>query len=59
MSKYRVAVKEISYGFVIVDAEDEDEAREKAEEAYHNGECDWPSMEMDLGDITKEEEEQQ
>lgn len=56
MSKYRVAVKEISYGFVIVDAEDEDEAREKAEEAYHNGECDWPSMEMDLGAATKEEE---
>lgn len=58
MSKYRVAVKETSYSFVVVDAENEHEAKEKADDAYHNGECDWPSMEVEIGDITKEEEEQ-
>ena len=58
MSKYRVAVKETSYGFVVVDAENEHEAKEKADDAYHNGECDWPSMKVEIGDITKEEEEQ-
>lgn len=37
--KYRVDLKEVDYGFIEVEAEDEQEARDKAEEGWHAGEA--------------------
>ena len=44
--KYRVSVMETSYGAVDVEADSPEEARERAEEAYHQGDVHWTSSEF-------------
>lgn len=39
--KYSVRVEETSYGFVTVEADSIDEAHEKAEQAYNDGNVFW------------------
>ena len=51
--KYRVDVKEISYGTIIVDAVSEEEAYEKAETAYTMGNTIWNSGEYEITDAKK------
>lgn len=41
--KYTVKVKEISYGYVEVEADSDEEAEEKAEEVYFEGNVVWKS----------------
>ena len=41
MKKYEVYVEETSYGFVTVEAESEEEAYEKAEDMYFEGQVNW------------------
>ena len=51
--KYRVDVKEISYGTIIVDAVSEEEAYEKAETAYTMGNTIWNSGEYEITDAKR------
>ena len=53
--KYRVSVKETSYGSVVVEADSEDEAHEKAYEEYCNGNVHCNKSDVEIGDITNEE----
>lgn len=46
--KYYVNVKEISYGVIEVEADNEDKAKEIAEEKYHMGDTVWKSGEHEL-----------
>ena len=54
MAKFRVSVTETSYGSVEVTAACGDEAREKADQEYCNGNVCWTSGSHDLHDIVKE-----
>ena len=55
MAKYLVNVKEISYGFVEVEADSMEDAPEKATEAFHNGNVIWPSCEFTTLDVIKQD----
>lgn len=48
MKKYRVRVIETSLGDIYVEANNEDEAMELAEEMYANGKVDWDDTVADL-----------
>jgi hypothetical protein len=48
MKKYRVRVIETSLGDIYVEANNEDEAMELAEEMYANGNVDWDDTVADL-----------
>ena len=50
--KYKVYVEEISYGFVSVEAENPEEASEKAEEKYFEGLVDWNGGDWRIRDCT-------
>jgi hypothetical protein len=54
MAKYIVSVMETSYGAVEIEADSPEEAREKAEEAYHQGNVHWTSNEFTAQEITEE-----
>lgn len=45
---YVFGVKEISYGSVSVEAENEEEAKEKAWDEYHNGNTYWGDSDVDI-----------
>ena len=45
--KYSVKVKEISYGVVEVEAASAEEAEEKAESVYYDGNVMWDNSEVD------------
>lgn len=45
---YVFSVKETSYGSVSVEADSEEEAREKAWDEYHNGNTYWGDTDIDL-----------
>ena len=45
--KYSVKVKEVSYGFVEVEAASAEEAEEKAESDYCDGNVMWDNSEVD------------
>ena len=45
---YTFAVKEISYGGISVEADSEEEAREKAWDEYHAGNTFWGDADVDL-----------
>ena len=53
MAIYNVNVKEISYGFVDVEADSVDDARTKVTDIYHNGNVAWASNDFEMLDITK------
>ena len=53
MAKFEVSVEEISYGFVTVEAETEEEAYEKAEEMYFEGMVNWTSGDFSYKSCTK------
>ena len=52
--KYRVNVKEISYGSVVVEADNEDEAYDKAYDAYGEGRVWWGDSDFQIMDVEKE-----
>lgn len=54
MKKYFVYLTRLEYGSVEVEAENDEEAKIKAREAYEKGEASWHDEE--LTDITPEEE---
>ena len=41
MNKYEVSIKRTEYGFVVVEALNEDDARAKAHYAYCDGKVNW------------------
>lgn len=51
--KYEITVKEVSYGIVTVEADNEEQAYEKANEAYGNGQINWTGGSFDVKSITK------
>lgn len=53
MEKYGVNVKETSYGFIEIEADSPEEAREKAEEEYHKGNVHWSSSEFIAKEVTE------
>lgn len=48
--KYEVNVKEISYGYITVEAVSKEEADRLAEKAYFDGKTDWASGEYELSE---------
>ena len=54
--KYTVYVKEVSTGRVSVNAQSSEEAREKAEEKFYNGEVYWKDTDFEVV-LAKEERE--
>ena len=50
--KYTVQIKEISYGSVTVEASNQQEAEEKAEQAYYDGNAYWKNSEMEITQTT-------
>lgn len=52
--KVRVAVKEVSYGSVVVEVDKMEDAYDAAYDAYENGEVFWNKSDFDI--ITTEEE---
>ena len=54
--KYEVYVKEVSYGTIVVEAENEDQAWDKATEAYGEGKTSWGKLDFDIKDIHQVEE---
>lgn len=53
MPKYEVNIKETNYGFVTVEAKNEDEAVDKAHEAWSNGSANYGKSELNCTEITK------
>lgn len=56
MKTYRVTVREINYGTIVVQAENEDEAYEKAWDELMEGEVEWGKVHSDIEYISEEEE---
>lgn len=52
--KYNVAVKEISYGSVTVEARNPKDAMEKAEQAYYSGDVYWDSSDFEATSVQRE-----
>lgn len=53
MAKYEVYVEEMSYGFVTIEAENEDEAYEKAQDAYFDGQVNWTGGDFNTKNVKK------
>ena len=51
--KYRVKVKEISYGYITVEARNKEEAEKLADKAYFDGNTEWASGDYEISE-TKE-----
>ena len=54
--KYVVSVKEISYGSVVVEAKNPQEAKTAAEEQYHKGNVFWNDSEFDVSSVKREQD---
>ena len=52
--KYLVKVKEVSFGSIAVEAESLDEVKEKAEQAYLEGNTFWKESDMEIVHIQQE-----
>jgi hypothetical protein len=57
MAMFTVEVSETSYGFVELEASSEDEAREKADDAFHQGNVTWSSSEFSVSEVTRRKTE--
>lgn len=51
--KVEVYVKEVSYGFVTIEVENEDEIYEKAQDVYFDGNVNWTGGDFDIKDWQK------
>lgn len=49
--KYEANVKEISYGYITVEANSKEEADRLAEKAYFNGNTYWTSGEYEIAEV--------
>jgi len=56
MAKYRVYIKEASYGYVTIEADNEDGIYEKAQHEYFSGNVDWAGGDFDIKDYQKVED---
>ncbi len=54
--KFRVSVREINFGSVVVDAKNKEEAITKAEEVYNEGNIHWIDSSLESAGVTKEQE---
>lgn len=52
--KYRVSLKEISYGSVVVEAKSKEEAVQKAEQAYYEGSVAWKDSSIETEAVRRE-----
>ena len=50
--KYTIQIKEINYGTVIVEASSPQEAEDKAEQAYYDGNTYWKNSDMEITQTT-------
>ena len=48
--KVQVQIKEVNYGFVTIEVEDESEIYDKAQDAYFAGEVYWGNCDWDVKD---------
>ena len=48
--KVEVYVKEVSYGFVTIEVDNEDEIYEKAQDEYFSGNVNWTGGDFDIKD---------
>ena len=53
--KYRVNVNETSYGSIVVDADSEDDARDKAYDEYYKGNVRWNKSDAEIFGIANDE----
>ena len=51
MNKYCVNVQEISHGFVEVEANSEEEAKNKATDMFHSGNVNWGDMDFEITSV--------
>lgn len=56
MKTYRVTVREINYGTIVVQAENDEEAYEKAWDELMEGEVEWGKIHSDIEYISEVEE---
>lgn len=56
MKTYRVTVREINYGTIVVQAENDEEAYEKAWDELMEGEVEWGKVHSDIEYISEVEE---
>lgn len=54
--KYEVCVKDISTGYVTVEADSVEDAKEKAETEYENGNVYWRNSDFDIVSVRAEQE---
>ncbi len=52
--KYRVTLKEINFGGVTVEARSPEEAAEKAEAEYYNGNVFWKDTDVQMTSVQRE-----
>jgi len=53
MAKFEVTVEEISYGFVTIEAETEEQAYEMAEDMYFEGMVNWTGGDFSIKNCNK------
>lgn len=54
--KYMVSIKEINYGGVEIEAASLEEAKEKAEREYYNGNVFWKDTDLEYLSVRKQQE---
>ena len=55
IAQYLINVMETSYGFIELEAESAEDAQDKAEKEYHNGNTIWGKLEFTIQEIKKED----
>ncbi len=55
--KYMVSMEEINFGGVVVEASSAEEAREKAEQEYENGNVFWKNTGMEITSVQREKDQ--
>lgn len=54
--KYMVSMEEINFGGVVVEASSAEEAREKAEQEYENGNVFWKNTGMEITSVQRKKD---
>ena len=54
--KYMVSMEEINFGGVVVEASSAEEAREKAEQEYENGNVFWKNTGKEITSVQREKD---